>query len=225
MTTTFNPEFAEILSEAFANCGIRPSTVTTEHIDEAIRSSNLALLKFSNLGVKQYNLVQRTITTVSGQASYSLPQSSLDVWSAVLTRDNADTPIWPIGRTDYQNIPKKTQLGKTYNYFVDRGKVGTTQRTIYVWPVPDRSTDIISYWSWERETDQTDMNQTAPIAYEWIDAYACEIAARMAKKFAPDRFGLLKQEAKEAFVTARMADRERAPVRFKFRGYIKQRAG
>lgn len=223
MSSTFNPEFAEILSEAFSNCGIRPQTVTQEHIDEAIRSANLTLVKFSNLGVKQYNLVQRTFTTVSGQSSYSLPATALDIWSAVLTRDSADTPMWPMGRSDYETIPKKSTLGKVFNYFTDRGKTGTTARVVYLWPTPDRSTDIVKYWSWERETDETDMSQLSPIAYEWLDAYASEIAARMALKFAVERYELLQGRADTSFVIARMADRERAPVRFKVRGYFKQR--
>lgn len=224
MSATFNPEFAEILSEAFSNCGIRPQLVTTEHLDEAIRSMNLALVKFSNLGVKQYNLQLRTITFVPGTASYSLPADVLDVWSAVTIRDGASTPIFPISRTDYQNIPRKTETGRPYNYFVDKGAQGTTPRTVYVWPAPDRA-DTLSYWAFVRETDQTDMAQVMPVSYEWIDAYATELGMRLAVKFSPDRYGLLKELAKEAFVIARESDRERAPVRFKMRGYIKQRAG
>ena len=224
MSTTFNPEFAEILSEAFSNCGIRPQTVTSEHIDEAIRSANLGLLKFSNRGVKQYQLVFKQLSLVAGTASYSLPADTLDIWAATILCDGAETPIWPISRLDYMNIPKKTTTGRGYNYFVDKGKTGTTQRQVYIWPTPDRSTDVINYWAWTRNADQNDLNQTSPVAYEWIDAYATEIAARLALKYAPDRLATLVPMAEAAFIFAKEANRERAPVRFKMRGYVKTRA-
>lgn len=224
MSTTFNPEFAEILSEAFSNCGIRPQTVTSEHIDEALRSANLGLVKFSNAGVKQYQLLYKTLALTAGVASYSLPADTLDVWAATVIRDGSETPIWPISRVDYMNIPKKIQTGRSYNYYVDKGKVGLTQRTIYLWPTPDRSTDVINYWAWTRNSDATDLNQTSPMAYEWLDAYALELSTRLSIKYAPDRTALFQQMAAESFKLAKEGNRERAPVRFKMRGYVKPRA-
>ncbi len=47
MARTFNPQFAELLSEAFARAEIRPIGVTQEHIEEAIRSANYLLTDFS----------------------------------------------------------------------------------------------------------------------------------------------------------------------------------
>lgn len=225
MSTSFDPTFAEVLSEAFSNCGIRPQLVTSEHIDEAIRSANFALVKFSNRGVKQYSLSYRQLSLVSGTATYSLPADVIDVWAATTLRSGAETPIWPISRTDYLTIPNKTTTGRSYNYFIDKGKVGTTQRTIALWPVPDRSTDVLNYWALTRHTDVTDLSATGPMAYEWVDAYALEIAVRMALKYAPDRLDTLSILAGQAFELAYDANRERAPVRFKMRGYVKPRGG
>jgi hypothetical protein len=223
MTATFNPEFAEILSEAFANCGIRPASVAVEHLDEALRSANLLLVSFSNRGVKQYQLQYRQLAVTSGVTSMTLPTDVLDVWAATLLRDGQETPLWPIARTDYLAIPKKSQTGRIFNYFVDRGKEGTTARVIYVWPTSDRATDVINYWAWVRNSDEVDMNQTSPMSYEWLDAYASELAARMAWKYAPDRVEKLQARADRAFLEARYADRERAPTRFKMRGYVRPR--
>jgi hypothetical protein len=224
MSTTFDPTFAEVLSEAFSNCGIRPQLVTQEHIDEAIRSANYALVKFSNRGVKQYSLSYRTLTLNPASASYVLPEDVIDVWAATTLRDGAETPIWPISRTDYLTIPKKTNTGRPYNYFFDKGATGTNQRTIYLWPMPDRTTDVLNYWALTRHTDVTDLSSVGPMAYEWLDAYANEIAVRMALKYAPDRLAGLTTLAEQSFQLAYSANRERAPVRFKMRGYIKPRA-
>jgi hypothetical protein len=223
MTATFNPSFAEVLSEAFSNCGIRPSAATTDHIDEAIRSANLLLVSFSNRGVKQYQLQYRTQTMTSGATSFTLPADVLDVWAATIQRDGQETPLWPIARTDYMNIPKKTQSGRIFNYFVDKGKEGTTARVVYVWPVADRSTDVFNYWAWVRNSDENLMEQLSPMSYEWLDAYASELAARLAWKFAPDRVEKLQARADRSFLEARYADRERAPTRFKMRGYVRPR--
>ena len=223
MTATFNPEFTEILSEAFSNAGIRPANVTGEHIVEAIRSANLLLVDFSNKGVKQYQLVFRTITVTSGVATITLPADVLDVWAANITRDGQDTPMWPISRTDYMNVPRKTQTGRMFNYFVDKGKEGTTARVVYLWPTPDRSTDVFTYWAWVRNSDENLVSQTSPMSYEWLDAYAAGLAVRIARKFAPDRLADLVPLASDAFLNARYADRERAPTRFKMRGYNRPR--
>jgi hypothetical protein len=223
MTATFNPEFAEILSEAFSNAGIRPINVTGEHIAEAMRSANLLLVDFSNKGVKQYQLQLRTLPVTSGVATLTLPADVLDVWAANITRSGQDTPMWPISRTDYMNVPKKTQTGRMFNYFVDKGKEGTTARVVYLWPTPDRSTDIFTYWAWIRNSDETTVSQTVPMSYEWIDAYATDLAARISLKFAADRYSLLRDLADKAFMNARYADRERAPTRFKMRGYNRPR--
>lgn len=223
MTTTFDPTFAEVLSEAFSNCGIRPQLVTQEHIDEAIRSANLALVKFSNRGVKQYSLSYRTLNLVAGTVSYVLPVDVIDVWAAVTHRDNADTPAWPISRMDYLTIPNKTTTGRPYNYFFDKGTTGANGRTLYLWVAPDRSTDTFRYWALTRHTDVTDLSSVGPMAYEWLDAYALEIASRMALKYAPDRIETLATLAGQAFLLAEQGNRERAPVRFKMRGYVKPR--
>jgi hypothetical protein len=223
MTATFNPDFAEIMSEAFANCGIRPSLVTVEHIDEAVRSANLLLQAFSAKGVKQYQLQYKTLTPTSGSATLTLPADVLDVWSATLSRDGQETPLWPISRTDYQNIPKKTQTGRIFNYFVDKGKEGTTARVVYLWPTADRATDAFNYWAWMRNSDVTDIATAGPMSYEWLDAYASELGARLSLKFAYDRYDKLRALADTAFTVARQGDRERAPTRFKMRGYVRPR--
>ena len=223
MTATYNPDFAEIMSEAFANCGVRPGMVTSEHIDEAIRSANLLLQSFSSKGVKQYQLQYKTLTPTSGSPTLTLPADVLDVWSATLSRDGQETPLWPISRTDYQVIPKKTQTGRIFNYFVDKGQEGITARTVYVWPVADRATDAFNYWAWMRNSDVSDIATASPMSYEWLDAYASELGARLSLKFDPSRYDKLRSIADAAFIVARQGDRERAPTRFKMRGYVRPR--
>lgn len=222
MSRQFNPTFPQLLSEAFSRILIRPLQITQEHILEAIRSANLMLIEFQNHGVNQFQLIEQTITLVDGQATYDLMEGAIDAWSVVHRRDDLDTPVWPMARTDYQRIPDKDNEGRPFNYFVERGKTGITERTITLWPVPDRDGDELVLWVWARGEDQT-FNINAPMAFEWFDAYASNLAKRMAEKYAPKLYDQKEKLADRAFDLAYGSDRERAPARFRFRGYTRGR--
>lgn len=226
MSRTFNPKFADILSEAFARgTDFKPLDIAPEHIEEAIRSANLALVKFSNKGVKQYQLIQQTFTTTANDAEYLLAAGVLDVWAAVLTRDGFDTPMWPMGRVDYFDIPSKDNPGRPFNYFVNKGESGNTARSIFLWPAAQNNTDVVTYWAWMRNEDVLTLGQDSPMAYEWFDAYAAELAARLAGKYAKDKVAGLEATAETAFKDAMAGNRERAPTRLRMRGYCKPRGG
>jgi hypothetical protein len=223
MARTFNPQFAEILSEAFSRIEIRPLQVTQEHIDEALRSANFLLTEMTNRGVTQFQLIEQEITLVAGTATYDLMEGALDVWHAVYTRDGSDTPIWPFSRSDYHSIPDKTAAGRSNQYFTDRGKTGNTRRTITLWPVPDRA-DTLNLWVWARADTQTnDISLTAPIAAEFVDAYADGLGKRLAKKFNRLKVSELSKDFEESFGLAFTTARERTPLRIRMRGYTKGR--
>jgi len=222
MSRQFNPTFPQLLSEAFSRSLIRPLQVTQEHIDEAIRSANLMLIEFQNHGVNQFQLIEQTIALVQGQATYDLTEGAIDAWSAIYRIDGLDTPVWPMARVDYQRIPDKDNQGRPFNYFVDRGKTGITERTITFWPVPDAHEAEVILWLWARAEDQN-FNINAPMAFEWFDAYAANLCARICEKFAPALHEKKLALADKAFDLAFRSDRERAPSRFRFRGYTKGR--
>lgn len=226
MSRTFTPKFADILSEAFTRgTDFKPLDINQEHIEEALRSANLLLIEFSNRGVKQYQLIQQTHTTIANEQSFLLAAGVLDVWAAVLTRSGQDTPMWPMGRVDYFDIPNKANPGRPFNYFVNKGESGTTARSMFLWPAAQNNTDIVKYWAWMRNEDQLTMGQDAPMAYEWYDAYAANLAMRLARKYAKEKVADLKIEFEEAFKYAQAGGRERAPTRLRMRGYTKPRGG
>lgn len=214
--------FAEILSEAFERIQVPPLAIVQGHIDAAIRSAQLMLTEFANRGVNQYQLTRIPLALTANTAMYDLPVGTIDIWSAVLTRNGADTPVWPMGRLAYEYIPKKTQTGRPFNYFVDRAKTGLQTRTVALWPVPDRSTDVLNVWVWKTAQDIGSLGNTLGVSIEWVDAYAAGLAKRMARKFAPALVGELSVEAEQAFMLAYGTDRERAPLRLRVRGYTRR---
>jgi hypothetical protein len=223
-TRLFNPQFAELLSEAFSRILIRPAAITQDHIEEGLRSANLMFISFANRVQHQFQLQEVTQALTANDPSYDLPVGAADVWSAVVRKDGVDTPVWPMARTDYQRVPSKTQTGRPFNYFVERGKVGTTVRTITFWPTPDgTSATEARMWVLMRPQDATGLPENIGSSWEWFDAYAADLTARLAEKFAPELMVDKKLEAREAFNIAKGADRERAPTRFRMRGYTRGR--
>lgn len=221
-TRQFSPKFADILGHVFSNCGIRPENVHQEHIDQAIMSANLVTIEFGNRGVQQYQLVEfNDIETGSGEATYSLPAGTRDVWHAVLRRDNVDTPIWPIARSDYHSIPQKSTLGRPFNFAVNIETLGDEAREITLWPVPDR-TDNLRLWLWMHTETATKMNESLAVGRAWYDAYGWAISYRMAIKYAPDRVELLQTEKEVSFGFAENATRERRDLRLRARGGIRR---
>lgn len=222
-TRTFAPQFAELLAEAFARIQIRGAAITQDHIDEAIRSANLMFVAGVNGGTQQFNLVQSSLTLTAGTATYNLPTGALDIWSAIYRKDDQDTPVWPFSRTDYHRIPDKTNQGRPFNYFVDKGKVGGTLRTVSLWPTPDTTNDELNCWFLMRTQDATSLIEDLSVAYEWFDVYAAELTARLAEKFAPALVGEKRTLAESAYALATTGERERAPVRLRMRGYHRGR--
>lgn len=216
-TRDFTPTFADMLSEAFSRIQIRAANVVEEHITEAIRSANLMLIDFGNRGVQQYQLIESTLALTATDATYDLPAGTIDVWHAIYRRDDSDTPIWPISRSDYHSIPDKTNPGRPFNFFVAREPVGDDTRTITFWPVPDRA-DSVLLWVWVQPESVEKMNETLGISKEWFDAYAAALAARLGRKFAPALVNDLSSEAGVAFLAARSATRERRDLRIRGRG-------
>jgi len=223
-TRTFNPKFAELLSEAFSRIQIRPAAITQDHIEEAVRSANLMFVSFGNRVQHQFQLQEVTQALTASDPTFDLPVGALDVWSMVVRKDGVDTPVWPMARKDYQRIPDKANEGRPFNFFVERGKVGNALRTVTLWPTPDgTSADEAIMWVLMRPEDATGLPENISVAWEWFDAYACDLTARLAEKYAPEQYDAKSIMAERAFLTAKGGDRERAPVRMRVRGYSRGR--
>lgn len=223
-TRTFTPKFAEMLSEAFSRIQIRPLNITQEHIDEAVRSTNLMLIGLANQGIRQVQLQSFTLDLDESEPTVTLPVGCLDIWSLVVTKDGQDTPCFPMSRTDYQRIPRKDQEGRPFNYFVERGELEPNQRTVTFWPTPDgTSADTFQAWGIFKHEDATGLPETLSVGWEWFDAYAAELSARLAEKFAPELLSDKRVLADKAFLLAKGGDKERAPLRLRMRGYTRGR--
>lgn len=187
-----SPDLASVFSECFERAGISAKAIGNDHIESAFRS--LALLlnsEWLTIGIRTYQFVQLAFTTVVNVAQITLPAGILTLSDAVLRRSNRDTPINPMARSEYLEIPDKTQQGRPDRYLVDRQY---NQVVMTVWRTPENSTDQILYWAMMNTAQPGDdlslQLQTRP---EMQEALHAGLSAKLAMKFNAQRFEVLQK--------------------------------
>ena len=147
-------------------------------------------------------------TTVSSAPSLVNPQSSIDILSAVVRRDNQDISVQRLSRDDYLTVPNKTTTGRPVQYYVDR----QINPVIKVWPAPENSTDQLIYDRLVRIDDADTSINTVEVPFRFYPCLAAGLAYYISLKRAPDRIQVLKAIYEEEFTRAATEDRVRASL-------------
>jgi hypothetical protein len=113
-----------------------------------------------------------------------------------------------ISIAEYNQIPNKTDTGKPSQYMID--KQYTPQ--IYFWQVPDASYSMV-YWAVNQLDDVTASNQDADIPYRWTDCICAGLAAKLALKYATDKYQLLNEAYERSFNFASASDNDGVNLR------------
>lgn len=188
-----SPDIASIFSECYERAGIEAKTIGNDHIESAFRSLALMLnSEWLGLGIRTYQFQEFNLTTVVNTPQIILPTGIITLSDAVLRRDNRDTPINPMARQEYLEIPDKTQQGRPDRYLVDRQY---NQVVMTVWRSPENNTDQILYWAMVNtalpgDSDLSLQLQTRP---EMQEALHAGLTARLAMKFNAGRFEVLQK--------------------------------
>lgn len=190
-TYAFDPDLAEYFDEGFERAGIAPSAVGNEHIQSALRSVKFLFSEWQTFGIRQFQIVQTTQATSAGLASFTLPAGASDVVNMVLRRSGRDTPMNRVSRQEFIEIANKTENGRPDRFFVDRQYNAVT---IYLWRRGENTTDTIVYDYYRRISDPGRMANTLQLPVHMLDAFASGLAMRLAQKFMPDRYALLRNE-------------------------------
>lgn len=125
-----------------------------------------------------------------------------------------DRLLSALSRSEYMAIATKMNTGFPSGYYFDQ----TITPTIILWPVPAVNnppgpTNIL-YTNYRYAQDITQMFQTAEVPQRFYDALVAGLAARLALKFAVDKFQIMKGEAQEAYAIAANTDFENVTLRF-----------
>jgi len=123
-TTTFNPTLNELMEEAFERCGLELRT--GYDFRTARRSLNFLTAEWANRGINLWTIDQGSITLVPGQATYPLPNDTVDLVDHVI-RTNAnqgsnqtDININRISVSTYATIPNKLAQGRPIQVWIQR---------------------------------------------------------------------------------------------------------
>ena len=138
--TSFNLDLNDMVEEAFERAG---SELRTGYdLRTARRSLNLLFADWANRGVNMWTFEQNTITLVTGQPTYALPDDTVDLLDHVIrtnanvASNQADLTITRISMPTYATIPNKLTQGRPIQVWVQRltgGSnllTGTVQATI-----------------------------------------------------------------------------------------------
>ena len=130
----------------------------------------------------------------------------------IMTQYNSGDPIdriiTSISRTDYAAQPDKISQGPPTTFWFDRLSPIPTLTT---WQVADGNGPyVVFYYRMRRIQDAyATGGQTPDVPYRFLDALAAELAARLARKYAPALLQSLQLDAKMAWAEASEEDRER----------------
>ena len=147
-----------------------------------------------------------TSSTLSAAIDLSNAASTIDVLSAVITKDSTDLSIDRVSREAFINIPNKTSSGRITQYFLDR----QLTPVLKVWPAPNNDTDIIKFNRLTRMDDADIYTNSLDLPFRFYPCLAAGLAYYIAMKRAPNRLQMLKAVYEEEFDRAATEDRDRA---------------
>ena len=213
----FNLDLTEIVEEAFERVG---SEMRTGYdLRTARRSMNLMFADWANRGLNMFTYEQGSIVLVPGQATYNLPEDTVDLLEHVIrtgagsASTQADLTITRISVSTYATIPNKLQQARPIQVWIER--LNTPRFT--VWPTPDNSqTYTFVYWRLRRIQNAGDGVNTMDMPFRFLPCMVAGLAYYLALKVpgGTERLGVLKQQYDEAWELASTEDREKAAVRF-----------
>ena len=203
----FDLDVAELVEEAYERCGLEIKT--GYDAKTARRSLNLMFADWANRGINLWTVQLGTQALTAGTTEYTLTSDVVDLLEVVVRRNNTDFQVQRISRSDYQNLPNKTTSGRPSSIYVDK----QIAPKINLWPAPENSTDVLSYYFIQRiqDADAAINNMDAP--FRFLPCMAAGLAYYLSVKKVPDRVQLLKSIYEEEFQRASDMDQDRVPTR------------
>lgn len=134
-TTSFNLDVNDLIEEAFERCG--KELRTGYDFRTARRSLNLLTIEWANRGINLWTIEQGVIPMVTGQATYPLPNDTIDLMDMVIRQNNGtlnqiDINISRISESTYMTLPNKLAQGRPIQVWINRqsGQENATDITL-----------------------------------------------------------------------------------------------
>ena len=212
-TVAWRPEIEEIITEAYERCLVDPAVIDRQKVNSARRSLNLLFSEWSVRGINYWRTSETTLSLVESTRVYTLAVGTVDILSASTRRSGSDTVMTRLSLTEYQALPTKATEGRPVQFFFDRQYTPK----IYLYPVPENSTDTIVYWGLLQMQDVTKSYQYSDAPYRWTEAMTSGLASKLAMKInpalPPDRITMLAAQATSQFDYAATEEGEKAALK------------
>ena len=122
-TTAFNLDLNDLIEEAFERCGLELRT--GYDFRTARRSLNLLTVEWANRGINLWTVEQGQIVMNTGQATYALPNDTIDLLDQTIRQNNGttnqiDINISRISEPTYMTIPNKLTQGRPIQVWINR---------------------------------------------------------------------------------------------------------
>lgn len=205
--TSFNPDVATLIEEAFDTAGYEGRS--GYEYRTAARSLNFLMAEWSNLGLNLWAIDQQTQALTAGDGQYDLPTDTVDIIDQVIRINESDYRIARIGVGSWAAISNKSQQQDRPNQiYVER----LVAPRVNVWPIPNNNNCSLVYWRLRRLQDAGTPDKTADVPYRFLPALAAGLSWKLAMKARnPDwnRVQALKMTYEEQLGLAMAEDRGR----------------
>ena len=209
-TYTFSMDIDEVIEEALEMIG-GEATLGNEP-KSARRSINLLLQDWQNRGIQLWTIGTTAVTVTTSITSYVLGEENIDVLEAVVNRDNIALQLERISMEEYLKVPRKGQTGRPTQFAVRRER---DQSRVFLWPVPENSTDAIKFETVKYFQDVSKSSQTADISRRFYPCLTAGTAYFMSMKrpgVDAGRIQMIKGEYEDRLLRAQEEDKERASM-------------
>lgn len=197
-------------------------TPPAEEADKALQQLNLMVKTWgADPSPKLWLKTEGSVTLSASTASYTASPVSLarKVLSVRRRTSNIDTPLCPLSRSDYDDIPNKSGTGTPTSFYFDPQRA---TRTLYVWPAPTTAVaaDTTLRMTYLRVIEDLDaLDDDFDLPQEWLEVLQYGLAARLAMPFKmhltdPTGYAEVKSRAAELYAQLSAWDEEDVSVSF-----------
>lgn len=205
---------AEIVTSAYALCGIRRPSLLAEHMVDARIQLNLMFSDWSNTQVNLWEVESVQVPLVQGQATYNVDPNVIMILDAYIRTGSGDSQndriILPISRDDYASYTNKNTQGFSSVYWFNR----QINPTVTLWEVPDATSTytLVYYCVTQMQDANLSGGETPDIPYRWLNAVVRGLAFFLAEIYAPDKAAEREAQATKAWNKAATQDTENVPL-------------
>lgn len=181
-TYDFNETRDQIIKDALSKIGAigpdqTPSGVQTNN---AVRALNRIVKSIDPEALHLWKVAERTATTTAGTQTFTPAADVMSIDEPMNYKrsgQNGRSPIRQISRDDWMNIADRTVRGVPSVFYVSETLSGIT---VSLWPIPDASSDTVTYSAVVRSFDYDTAANTSDFTQEWQMCLVYGLAADLA---------------------------------------------